>query len=206
MIFIKDDISKDLSKQLKGVIYMRISNEEDSEKYGLASKYYEFALKHDKHFEKYRQSKNKKLRDIVNYYSSEEQQKRNFPWRFLTKGYELKELKKIFASDLSKIINYLKIKDFIYDNFYTLAKDELTQYYDKQNIEKKEDVLIKEVSDFKFDRSFKRKVFNKETLELYRLYKEVEPIIKELYEKFKELQEKQYYKNTIDTEKDITDD
>lgn len=187
---------------------MRLSKEEDLgyERYGLAGKYYKFALKHDEYFEKCRHSQNKKLRDIINYYSSEEQQKRNFPWKFLTKGNELEELQKIFESDFNKIIDYLKIEDFVYDNFYTLAKDELIKYYDKCNITKDEDVLIKEIQDFKFDRSFKRKVFNKETLELYRLYKEIEPITEELYEKFKELREKQYYKNTIDTEKDITDD
>lgn len=187
---------------------MRLSKEEDLgyERYGLAGKYYKFALKHDEYFEKCRHSQNKKLRDIINYYSSEEQQKRNFPWKFLTKGSELEELQNIFESDFTKIIDYLKIEDFVYDNFYTLAEDELIKYYDKCNITKDEDVLIKEIQDFKFDRSFKRKVFNKETLELYRLYKEIEPLTGALYDKFKELLEKQYYRDTIDNEKDITDD
>lgn len=176
-------------------IYCRVGTVEqlDYKDYGLAGRYYLFIQKYEEYLKKYNSNPVKENVNInpkyieMFSYMQEYFEKDYMPWRSLPKGKELEEIKRIFSMDANEILKYSRIGDMLHDDFYTLAEDELKKYYSKAKIEKTEDKLFDEINDFKFDRKFKRKVFSKETIELYRLYKEFEPIEKELYVEFNKL-------------------
>ncbi len=126
-----------------------------------------------------------------------------YPWRTLPKGAEIICLNEIFETDPDETLKYLKVEDLLNDDFFILAEQELTNYYKSNNIDKTEDEIFDEITNFKFDRKFKREVFSKATREAHNLCVELEPICKDLFEKYKILNEKS---NSQKEEKDITDD
>lgn len=178
----------------------------------LPVRYYNFIQKYENYISKYcNKPISKKTKDELGQIGmelygvfSKMMEEEYSPWRTLPKGAEIICLKEIFETNPKEIIKYCRVEDLLNDDFFISAQEELTSYYNKNNIEKNEDEIIDEVFDFKFDRKFKRKVFSKGTLELYKLCKEIKPIAQELYEEYKVLCYNQYNQNEL--EKDITDD
>lgn len=163
----------------------------------LPVRYYNFIQKYESYLSKYCNNPipNEKKEELghigMEVYNvfSKMMEKEYTPWRTLPKGAEIICLKEIFETNPKEMAKYSRVEDLLYDEFFTSAQEELIRYYNKNNIEKTEDEIINEIIDFKFDRKFKRKVFSKTTRELNRLYIELEPLCKELYERYKEIKD-----------------
>ena len=104
----------------------------------LAEDYYNFILKYDECFyKKYQKEELLKVKTLFN----EMLEKYSRPYKKLTSGKEIEELEYILSNDSDTLMNHLKMFDYLSDECYDLAKKELKEYYDKNNIKESQDKI-----------------------------------------------------------------
>ena len=150
----------------------------------LAEDYYNFILKYDECFyKKYQKEELLKVKTLFN----EMLEKYSRPYKKLTSGKEIEELEYILSNDSDTLMNHLKMFDYLSDECYDLAKKELKEYYDKNNIKESQDkineILIKCMENNTFD----SKIFSQELIEKSNLMKESDEICERLTQVYKKV-------------------
>ena len=150
----------------------------------LEKDYYNFILKYDECFyKKYQKEELLKVKTLFN----EMLEKYSRPYKKLTSGKEIEKLEYILSNDSDTLMNHLKMFDYLSDECYDLAKKELKEYYDKNNIKESQDkineILIKCMENNTFD----SKIFSQELIEKSNLMKESDEICERLTQVYKKV-------------------
>ncbi len=117
------------------------------------------------------------------------------PWKSIPHDNFLETIKKIFTNNPNEMFRYAKITNVIIDQFVFPASEELEQFYQEYNINRKDEEIFEDLDKYTSKEELNKKIFSKDTINLFDLYKKAEQLQADIttyfnsIEKEKELEE-----------------